>query len=80
MIYKVKNKKELIRGKEDGEKFKSYDLDRLDSSGIYTDKREITNRFSLKEGAYVVIPSCYDEGAEGEFLLRIFTEKPLNKM
>ena len=65
---------------EYGEKLKSNDLERLDSSGAYTNKREITNRFSLKEGAYVVIPSCYDEGAEGEFLLRIFTEKPLNTM
>jgi hypothetical protein len=58
---------------------RSNDLERIDSSGAYTNKREVSARFTLKTGVYVIIPSCYDEDVEGEFLLRIFTEKPLNK-
>ena len=55
------------------------DLERINSSGAYTNKREVTSRFALKPGAYLVVPSCYDEDVEGEFLVRVFTEKPLNK-
>lgn len=62
-----------------GEAIASCDLERISSSGAYTNKREVTGRFSLKTGAYVIVPSCYDEDVEGEFLIRIFTEKPLSK-
>lgn len=54
-------------------------LEKIGSSGPYINKREVTKRFKLKTGAYIIVPSTYDEDIEGEFLLRIFTEKPLVK-
>ena len=53
-------------------------LQRINSSGPYINKREVTRRFSLEPGAYIIIPSTFDENIEGEFLLRVFTEKPIN--
>ena len=52
-------------------------LNRLGSSGPYKNRREITKRFDLKPGEYIVIPSTYEADVETEFLLRFFSEKPL---
>ena len=49
------------------------DLELVGSSGVYLNQREVTGRFSLSAGVYLVIPSCYDSDVEGEFLIRIFT-------
>ena len=35
----------------------------------------MTGRHKLKPGVYVIVPSSYEAGTEGEFLLRIFSEK-----
>ena len=43
-------------------------------SGAYINKREVTSRFRVKPGQYLLIPSTYDADREGQFLLRIFTE------
>ncbi len=32
-------------------------------------------RFTLDPGTYILIPCAFKPGDEGEFLLRIFTEK-----
>lgn len=53
-------------------------LQRINSSGPYINKREVTRRFCLEPGAYIIIPSTFDENVEGEFLLRVFTEKPVS--
>jgi hypothetical protein len=78
-LYKVKNIESFHDSVENGTRLKSNELERINSSGAYTNKREITSRFSLKTGAYVIVPSCYDEDVEGSFLIRIFTEKPLSQ-
>lgn len=57
----------------------SSDLTRVGASGQYTNRREVTNRFLLQKGAYVIVPSCYDEDVAGNFLIRLFTEQPLTK-
>ena len=36
---------------------------------------EVTKRFKLKPGSYAVIPTTYYPDKEGDFLLRIFSEK-----
>ena len=41
----------------------------------YINLREVTGRHKLKPGLYVVVPSTYEAATEGEFLLRIFSEK-----
>lgn len=63
-----------------GEQIDSSNLQRIASSGAYLNKREVTKRFNLNPGEYVIIPSTFEEDAEIKFLLRIFSEKPLNNL
>ena len=41
----------------------------------YVNLREVSKRMRLAPGHYVVIPTTFARGEEGEFLLRLFTEK-----
>ncbi|KAI1295389.1 Calpain-A [Halotydeus destructor] len=45
-------------------------------SPTFVNLREVTARFRLAQGQYCIIPSTYDPNEEGEFILRIFSEKP----
>ena len=79
-------------------KFKSNELIFVSQSGPYTYCREVTKRFRVEPGNYVIgfalkinfffhlnynikhkisnqVPSMYEQNSEGEFLLRIFTER-----
>ena len=78
-LYKARDADRFHECVSNNVNFNAHDLERINSSGSYTNKREVTARFALKAGAYIIIPSCYDEDVEGEFLIRIFTEKPLSK-
>lgn len=42
----------------------------------FTKLREISCRYSLPKGEYVLVPSTFYPRQESEFLLRIFSEKP----
>jgi hypothetical protein len=44
-------------------------------SKTFINLRECAARFKLHPGTYVVIPSTYEQDQEGDFLLRIFSEK-----
>lgn len=44
-------------------------------SGKYVYYREVTKRFELPPGIYVIITSTYNAGEEALFMLRVFTEK-----
>lgn len=41
----------------------------------YSSRREVVLRSSLPPGRYVIIPSTSDPNQQGEFLLRVLTEK-----
>ncbi|XP_059211785.1 calpain-3b [Centropristis striata] len=41
----------------------------------YINLREVTERFHLPAGEYVIIPTTFDAHQEGEFILRVFSEK-----
>lgn len=43
---------------------------------IYINSRSVFVRVKLSEGRYVIIPTTFDPGLEGDFLLRIFTDVP----
>lgn len=43
----------------------------------YSERGQISFRFSLKPGKYVCIPSAMNEGQEREFMLRLFSAGPL---
>ena len=44
-------------------------------SATFINSREITGRFSLPPGEYVVVPSTFNPGDQGEFILRLYAEK-----
>ncbi|CAB4021139.1 calpain-5-like [Paramuricea clavata] len=44
-------------------------------SSIFINAREVFTKLELDPGRYVVVPSTFDPNNEGEFMLRIYTEK-----
>ena len=42
---------------------------------LFRETFEVTKRLKLRPGSYAVIPTTFDPNKEGEFLLRIFSEK-----
>ena len=47
----------------------------VEETDSYTNLREVSKRMRLPPGRYVVIPTTYRKGDEGQFLLRLFLEK-----
>ena len=67
-IFKLKSKKRF-----DG---KSVQAEHVADSGKLEYFPQVTKRFKLKPGKYLIIPFTQYANQESEFLLRIFSEKP----
>jgi len=47
-------------------------------SKAFINLREVSGRFRLPPGNYIIVPSTFKQEEEGEFILRVFTEQPTN--
>ncbi|XP_062849297.1 calpain-5-like [Trichomycterus rosablanca] len=45
------------------------------ASSVYIDSRSVTLRVTLKPGRYALLPTTFQPGATGSFLLRVFSHK-----
>ncbi|XP_040195924.1 calpain-5 [Rana temporaria] len=48
------------------------------ASSVYINSRSVFFRSELKEGRYVIIPTTFEPGETGDFLLRVFSDVPSN--
>ena len=76
-LYKVLNETYAQYCAENNIKLNESELERTGNSGNYINKREVTCRFRVSPGYYLIIPSLFEYNIEGKFLLRVFTEKSI---
>uniref|UniRef100_A0A8B9R7J4 Calpain 5b n=1 Tax=Astyanax mexicanus TaxID=7994 RepID=A0A8B9R7J4_ASTMX len=57
-------------------KYRMHSAQQKVAGSIYINSRCVFLRKELKEGRYVIIPTTFDPGQQGEFLLRVFTDVP----
>jgi hypothetical protein len=73
-LYHVRNEADAERAAERSVKLTESQTRRVDNSGSYVNKREVTKRFRVEPGYYLIVPSTFDYNAAGQFTLRFFTE------
>jgi calpain-2 len=78
-LFKVINPGDALESIESGKKLFSHQLERVDNSGDYINKRDVVKRFRVPPGDYLIIPSLYEPYKEGQFLLRIFSEQKISR-
>lgn len=74
-VFKVTDESNLYDHKSRFKKFNENKLKPVDSSGPYVTQRDITKRFSLLPGHYVIIPSTLQHNNEINYLLRVFFDE-----
>ena len=72
VIYEIKKKDQS--NEKLGEEFFKY-TSHTAMSDSFIDSREVTSRFKLPPGTYVIIPSTFHPDSEGQFLLRVFIDR-----
>lgn len=43
----------------------------------YTNSRQVSHRFQLEQGGYLILPTTFEPGQESGFTLRVYSNKPL---
>ena len=76
-LYKIRDDDQIDDSKATGLKFYSNQLERIGASGSYINSREVTKRFRLEPGYYLIIPSTYEDDKSCEFMVRILTEEAI---
>lgn len=74
-IYKLENPESLPKPLDTN--FFTYNAS-VARSPSFINLREVSCRFKLPPGTYCIVPSTFDPNEEGEFLLRVFSEKKNN--
>lgn len=75
---KVNDDVDVDEFRSGGKKLYASQLERIGSSGAYINSREVTHRFRVPPGNYVIIPSTYEAGRSCEFMVRVFTEHSID--
>lgn len=63
-----------IRRVEVNRLYRMHSIQQKEGGAVYCNSRSVFLQIILKEGRYVIIPTTFDPGLEGEFLLRLFTD------
>lgn len=73
-LFRINDDVEVDENKTTGLRLYGGQVERIGSSGPYINSREVTKRFRVDPGNYLVIPSTYDEDRDSQFLIRTYTE------
>ena len=74
-IYSIKNELSDNVITNQKEKFTESELVERFSSGNYICKREVSRKFEMPAGTYVIIPSVYQKDKQLSYLVRVFVEE-----
>lgn len=61
---------------EENRQYRMHSLQHRAASSIYINSRSVFLRTDQRAGRYVIIPTTFEPGHTGEFLLRVFTDVP----
>ena len=59
---------------EENRRYRVHVIHESVGSVTYTNSRSVFQNFDLPEGRYVIVPTTFEPGQEGTFMLRMFTE------
>ena len=77
-LYKIRDYQSYMNSLQTYQQIETHGLMLYATSGPHKNMREVSFRSSLTPGAYLVLPSTWEEDREEEFMVRIFTEKPMS--
>ncbi len=63
---------------EDNRRYRIHKLKSLSVSSTFVNSRSVFLREKIKNGKYIIIPSTYEPGKDGVFLLRMYSDESNN--